>query len=122
MRQRARLFTIAISAVILLLAGCSDNPIELRIHPTDLQLSSSDSRIIITYSLHQSDNITLSIHDRAVGLVRILVDNEMRVASTEYTAEWDGRNDAGDTVSIGNYYVLLSIAGSRQIVPIVVTN
>jgi flagellar hook assembly protein FlgD len=54
-------------------------------------------------------NVTIRVYDVSGRLVRTLVDGQ-RAAGT-HAATWDGRNEAGETVSSGVYFYRM-VAGS----------
>jgi flagellar hook assembly protein FlgD len=55
-------------------------------------------------------NVQLRIYNVAGQLIRTLV-NEARTPGEVHTATWDGRNDAGQSVSSGVYFYKL-VAGT----------
>lgn len=59
----------------------------------------------INYSLAQAGKVQLLIYDVAGHLVRTLVDDTLPAG--QYHARWDGRDQAGYTVSSGVYFSLL---------------
>lgn len=62
-------------------------------------------RSTIGYSLPQATRVTISVYDLQGRLVRGLVD-ETKPAG-EWSAEWDGRDNAGQVVASGTYLVRL---------------
>jgi len=65
----------------------------------------------IAFSLAGRSHVVLAIYDVRGALVRTLV-NETRTAG-DYRIEWDGRNNAGSSVSSGVYFYRL-VAGTFQ--------
>ena len=74
------------------LIGCYPNPF----NPTTT----------ITFSLAQPERVRLSIHDAAGRLVNRLVEGELFPAGMSEVV-WGGRNDSGDRVSSGVYFIRL---------------
>ena len=66
----------------------------------------------IAFSLARRGHVVLAIYDVRGALVRTLV-NETRTAG-DYRIEWDGRNNAGTSVSSGVYFYRLSASGFRS--------
>jgi hypothetical protein len=64
----------------------------------------------IRYELEESGVVSLRVYNVAGQLVRTLVDGH-RAAGQVYEAVWNGRNDAGQTVSSGVYFYKLSSEG-----------
>jgi hypothetical protein len=64
----------------------------------------------ITYTLAERADVSLRIYNVAGQLIRTLV-NETGSPGEVHTATWDGRNDAGQSVSSGVYFYRLT-AGS----------
>jgi hypothetical protein len=64
----------------------------------------------IEFTLKERANVQLKIYNVAGQLVRTLV-NEARTPGEVHTATWDGRNDAGQSVSSGVYFYKL-VAGN----------
>ena len=64
---------------------------------------------MISFTLAQREQVTLSVYDASGKLVRTLV-NEVR-GTGAHQVTWDGRNNAGATVSSGVYFYRLT-AGS----------
>jgi hypothetical protein len=64
----------------------------------------------IEFSVKERANVQLRIYNVAGQLVRTLV-NEAKTPGEVHTATWDGRNDAGQSVSSGVYFYKL-VAGS----------
>jgi len=63
----------------------------------------------IRYTVRDRAQVTLRVYNVAGQLIRTLV-NESRSPGEVHTATWDGRNDAGETVSSGVYFYKL-VAG-----------
>jgi hypothetical protein len=64
----------------------------------------------INYTLKEQGDVTLRIYNVAGQLIRTLVE-ATRTPGEVHTATWDGRNDAGQSVSSGVYFYKL-VAGS----------
>jgi hypothetical protein len=63
----------------------------------------------IRYRIGSREHVELSVYDVSGALVRTLVDGVKNVGA--YTLEWNGRDDAGNTVSSGVYFYRL-VAGN----------
>jgi hypothetical protein len=59
----------------------------------------------IRFSLASKENVTLAVYDVSGRLVRMLTSGTQDVGTHSIT--WDGRNDAGSTVSSGVYFYRL---------------
>ena len=59
----------------------------------------------ISYELANKSNISIVVYDVLGAKVRTLVDRDQ--AAGKYTIQWDGKNDAGVTVSNGVYFYRL---------------
>jgi hypothetical protein len=70
----------------------------------------------IPYSLSEASEVTLRIYDARGGLVRTLdigrSDAGHHISRAE-SAYWDGRNDLGEPVAGGVYFVELQAGGTR---------
>lgn len=66
----------------------------------------------IAFSLARRSHVVLAIYDVRGALVRTLI-NEPR-ATGNYRVEWDGRNNAGASVSSGVYFYRLNAGGFRS--------
>jgi flagellar hook assembly protein FlgD len=64
----------------------------------------------IEFTVKERANVQLRIYNVAGQLIRTLV-NEARTPGEVHTATWDGRNDAGQSVSSGVYFYKL-VAGT----------
>jgi hypothetical protein len=64
----------------------------------------------IEFTVKERANVQLRIYNVAGQLVRVLV-NDAKTPGEVHTATWDGRNDAGQSVSSGVYFYKL-VAGS----------
>jgi hypothetical protein len=63
----------------------------------------------ISYTVKNHTNVSLKVYNVAGQLTRTLV-NDMKTPGQVHTATWDGRNDAGQSVSSGVYFYKL-VAG-----------
>jgi hypothetical protein len=62
----------------------------------------------IRYSIKEQGNVSLKVYNAAGQLVRTLV-NEMQTPRAEvFSVTWDGKNNAGSSVSSGVYFYKLS--------------
>jgi hypothetical protein len=59
----------------------------------------------IRFTLGATQNVTLAVYDVSGGLVRMLASGTKEMGT--HTITWDGRNDAGATVSSGVYFYRL---------------
>lgn len=89
---------VEVKALKLELAQCSPNPF--------------NPSTTIGYTVPSRINVTLQIFDVAGRLVNTLI-NESRDAG-RYSATWNGRNDAGESVGSGVYFYRLS-AGNNSL-------
>ena len=64
----------------------------------------------ISYTVGQRAQVSLRIYNVAGQLIRTLAD-EARTPGEVHTATWDGRNEAGQSVSSGVYFYKL-VAGN----------
>ena len=71
----------------------------------------------IEYTLTADALLTIRIYDMNDDLVRTLIDNQARTPGT-YSEEWNGKDDSGNIVPDGVYYLIVedSISGSPGIV------
>jgi flagellar hook assembly protein FlgD len=60
----------------------------------------------INFTVRERSRVSLNIYNVAGQLVRTLV-NEDRAPGTTHQVAWDGRNDAGQSVSSGVYFYKL---------------
>jgi predicted glutamine amidotransferase len=67
--------------------------------------------LLISYRVPRDSPVVLAIHDSAGRLVRTLVAGIRKEG--EYTASWDGTDDAGKTLASGTYFCLLK-AGDQE--------
>ena len=61
----------------------------------------------IEYSIRESGRVSLKVYNVAGQLVRTLVDAEQERRVEGFTARWDGRDNAGQSVSSGVYFYKL---------------
>lgn len=66
----------------------------------------------LTYMVPRAGTVRLAVYDLRGRLVRVLVDGQ--VASGSYDAVWDGRNERGEEVGSGVYFVLMT-AGTENL-------
>jgi hypothetical protein len=71
-------------------------------------------RTVLKYQIPQDEIAKLSVFDLRGRLVRTLVKRGPQIPG-EYTAVWDGRDDAGGIERPGLYWARLD-AGGRQLV------
>jgi subtilisin family serine protease len=71
-----------------------------------------NNSINISFSLNTTSPVNLQIYDINGRRIRNLLDNEIRAADF-YNISWNGRNDFGNTVSSGTYFVVLQ-SGQEQ--------
>jgi hypothetical protein len=107
--------SVHLKKVLEFLGNTPDDPVA--VDPTFYRNSLSQNRpnpfnptTTIEFSLKERANVQLKIYNVAGQLVRTLV-NEARTPGEVHTATWDGRNDAGQSVSSGVYFYKL-VAGS----------
>ena len=67
----------------------------------------------ITYRLHQRSHVELTIFNVLGRAVRTLVQKEL--AAGEYSAVWDGRNEAGHPVPGGLYFYRLEADSFQKV-------
>jgi hypothetical protein len=106
---------IHMQRALYFLGNTTDDPVA--VDPTFYRNSLSQNRpnpfnptTTIEFTLKERANVQLRIYNVAGQLVRTLV-NEARTPGEVHTATWDGRNDAGQSVSSGVYFYKL-VAGS----------
>ena len=68
-----------------------------------------NAETMIRYDLPEAEAVRLSVHNLAGQHVRTLMDEERPAGSHSVT--WDGRDDAGQSVSSGVYLYRLNVAG-----------
>ena len=66
----------------------------------------------IEYTLSMDARVTLTIHDLRGRTVRTLIDEA--VAAGRRSVTWDGRNDAGEPLPSGVYFLRIQGAGAEQ--------
>jgi FlgD Ig-like domain len=66
----------------------------------------------IRFTLGATQNVTLAVYDVSGGLVRMLASGTKEMGT--HTITWDGRNDAGATVSSGVYFYRLDAGKFSQ--------
>jgi hypothetical protein len=67
----------------------------------------------IEYTLKEQANVSLRVYNVAGQLIRTLVE-ETKTPGEVHTVTWDGRNDAGQSVSSGVYFYKLVAGGYVQ--------
>ena len=67
----------------------------------------------ITYELAKPVNVTLRVYDISGRLIRTIV-NDMQKAG-RYEVQWDGKNDAGNQVASGMYFLRMQTPGFTKI-------
>ena len=70
-------------------------------------------RTTIVFELTEPIDVALSIHDVSGRLVKTLIESEQRGAGS-HALSWDGRNDAGQSVSTGVYQYRLRAADTEK--------
>ncbi len=70
-------------------------------------------RTSIRYSVAESGRASLRIYGVSGRVVRTLVDGP--VEAGEHSLAWDGRNEAGDAVASGIYYLRLETGDFMQV-------
>lgn len=119
-RGRLCMVIVIISLFVVIIGACSDGPtVTAWVQPSDLRLAVGN-RITIFFSLSENARVSLSIHDQGGKLVRSLIHNEEQTGIVTDMIMWDGRNNTGNVVRTGSYYVLLSTGSRRSIIPITV--
>jgi hypothetical protein len=71
----------------------------------------------IPYALTGAADVTIEIHDAGGAIARRLVVGRReagRYARRGRAAYWDGRDDVGETVSAGVYFVTLRVGATPQ--------
>jgi hypothetical protein len=105
---------------ILLITGVSESPTALDFPGVLLGIpypNPLNGSVSIPYSLEKSGETSLQIYDLSGKLVRTLVD-QMKEPG-HYSLIWDGRNDRGENLASGIFYVQLksqNVSRSRKIV------
>jgi hypothetical protein len=66
----------------------------------------------IRFTLASTQNVTLAVYDVSGRLVRMLASGTQEMGA--HTITWDGRNDAGATVSSGVYFYRLDAGKFSQ--------
>jgi hypothetical protein len=96
-------------AVEPILTGIGDEPVAYRFHLDQNHPNPFNPTTSIRYELASRARVSLDVFDVRGGLVARLVDEEKGPGA--FTAEWKGKNSAGDYVSTGVYFYRLT-AGS----------
>jgi hypothetical protein len=89
------------------------------------------SQAVFAYSLSKGSNVTISVYDWNMNLVKIVTSNKWRPAgkddltgngrSTDRKEDvWDGTNSAGKRVAVGVYYFRITATGERSFGKIIV--
>lgn len=76
------------------------------LHPAYPNPFNSQTRF--EYSVSVQDPVYLTIYDIRGRLVRTLVDGERKSPGTMHTIDWNGRNNTGNAISSGAYFVQLN--------------
>ena len=63
----------------------------------------------IRYDVPSAGRVVVSVYDAMGALVATLVDRDRAAGS--YTADWEGRNEHGEAVSSGVYFVRVEFSG-----------
>jgi len=71
------------------------------------------ARTTLAYDLPRRGSVSLSVYDVSGRLVRSLVSGVQDAGA--HSVEWDGRNEAGATITSGLYFVRLDAAGERDV-------
>jgi hypothetical protein len=64
-----------------------------------------DQNTVINYSIQEQGSISLKIYDISGHLIKVLYEGTQQGGN--YSIVWDGRNDSGDQLSAGLYFVKL---------------
>jgi len=70
-------------------------------------------RTTVSYTVPSRGEVTIAIYDARGARVATLLSNEERAAGA-YRVEWDGRTDAGVTVSTGVYFARIEHGGATR--------
>ena len=114
-----RTLVLTLAVFCILLAACKKDDDDIIIVPTaahtdcdsevfDPKLDGSPT-VTITYAVSPAAptyTVDVKIMDGAT-LVRLLVDDASQKGGLNHTAEWDGKNDAGQFVDPGTYQVVI---------------
>ncbi len=69
------------------------------------------TQTVIPFTVPGPSTVQLKLYDASGKLVRVLVDQHL--APGRHRVRWDGRNEAGQEVAAGTYFLRLDAAGSR---------
>lgn len=67
------------------------------------------------YRVKSSGNVSVSVYDFAMALVRRVEEGVFRMGDSDYDAVWDGRNDFGERVANGLYFYRVDLPGSQPV-------
>ena len=77
--------------------------------PAPFLLSGETSEMTFRYYTTIAGYLSVRIYDMGGELVKVLTDSEQINALTQWTGDWDGKNDIGITVHSGIYYAELNL-------------
>ena len=73
-----------------------------------------NSETIIRYNTISNDDqqVILNVYDILGNLVKVLVNTKNTIGSHSVT--WDGKDNSGNLVSSGVYYIMLNVGGYKN--------
>ncbi|MBE0644233.1 MAG: hypothetical protein IH600_09145 [Bacteroidetes bacterium] len=74
-----------------------------------------DEVLRIHYKMDNTGSISIRIYDFAMMPVRVLLSNAGRQIDTEHDEVWDGRDDNGNQVANGVYYIQVTIGDNDPV-------
>ncbi len=90
--------------------------LECKAMPNKFKPANSE-KAVIKYKIKgvETGQIIIKIYNLAGEKVKTLVSNQTVTSNTDYTIEWDGKNDNGELVSSGVYLVHIGLGGTKDI-------
>ncbi len=76
----------------------------------------------IRYVLNQPDKVTIEIYDAGNNRVRVLINEEIKLAGEHTEDIWDGRDESGRIVARGVYFCKIQTSQWTQYIKIAVTD
>ncbi len=82
-------------------------------------LDDSKPKPTLLFKLDTDGNVKVEVYDLKGDKVRTLVD-EYRNAGTQPPVKWDGKNDSGEIVGTGLYFVVLQYNDKKEVFKVIV--
>jgi hypothetical protein len=93
--------------------------VQMSSHPSNFWLEQNYpnpffSSTAIRYYLSQPSNVTILIYNLQGQLIKTLVDKQEHISAGYQEMEWNGKNESGQQVSSGIYFIQLKVNDSSR--------